>query len=79
MSRCDVVLDDGGAGIPGTLGIIEVGWSAGASLNQEFPWSADAAVMITGEWIPKCSASHVVEGEYALFSTPEVRPMIGYV
>ena len=24
MSRCDMVLDDGGAGIPGTLGIIEV-------------------------------------------------------
>uniref|UniRef100_A0AAV1UTZ3 Uncharacterized protein n=1 Tax=Peronospora matthiolae TaxID=2874970 RepID=A0AAV1UTZ3_9STRA len=36
MSRCDMVLDDGGAGIPGTLGIIEVGWSAGARLNQDF-------------------------------------------
>uniref|UniRef100_A0AAV1UA64 Uncharacterized protein n=1 Tax=Peronospora matthiolae TaxID=2874970 RepID=A0AAV1UA64_9STRA len=35
MSRCDMVLDDGGAGIPGTLGIIEVGWSAGARLNQD--------------------------------------------
>uniref|UniRef100_A0AAV1V5P8 Uncharacterized protein n=1 Tax=Peronospora matthiolae TaxID=2874970 RepID=A0AAV1V5P8_9STRA len=35
MSRCDMVLDDGGAGIPGALVIIEVGLSAGARLNQD--------------------------------------------